>query len=105
MIRMARAAGKPIITATQMLDSMTDSPVPTRAEVADVANAVFDGTDAVMLSEESTLGDYPIEAVTVMKTIAKETEGDCPERETVRVNKNGDTSITDSVTSSVKNCT
>ncbi len=74
IIRMCRAAGKPVITATQMLDSMTDAPVPTRAEVADVANAVFDGTDAVMLSQESAVGIDPINVVETMATIAKRAE-------------------------------
>lgn len=70
MIRKCRALGKPVITATQMLDSMTDSPVPTRAEVADVANAVFDGTDAVMLSQESAVGYDPVNVVRTMAEIA-----------------------------------
>jgi pyruvate kinase len=74
IIRMCRAAGKPVITATQMLDSMTDAPVPTRAEVADVANAVFDGTDAVMLSQESAVGSDPVNVVHTMATIAKRAE-------------------------------
>ncbi|MEI6042219.1 MAG: pyruvate kinase [bacterium] len=74
IIKKANEAGKPVVTATQMLESMIKSPVPTRAEVSDIANAILDGTDAVMLSEESTLGDYPIEAVEMMSTIALKVE-------------------------------
>lgn len=80
IIRLACQSAKPVITATQMLRSMVSSPRPTRAEVADVANAILDGTDALMLSEETAMGDYPIDAVRMLDRIAKATEAHIEER-------------------------
>ena len=76
LVRKCRAAAKPVIVATQMLESMIESPMPTRAEVSDVATAIYEGTDAIMLSAESAAGDYPIEAVQTMNNVAVEVEMD-----------------------------
>jgi pyruvate kinase len=75
MIALANSKGKPVITATQMLNSMVENPTPTRAEVNDIANAIFDGTDAVMLSNETAVGKFPVESVEMMRSIILETEG------------------------------
>src|SRR5438270_7377056 len=81
LLRIAGRLARPSITATQMLDSMVNSTRPTRAEVADVANAILDGTDAVMLSQETAIGSYPVEAVAMMASVAEKTERVLPYRD------------------------
>jgi pyruvate kinase len=87
LIRQCRARGKPVIVATQMLDSMVAHPTPTRAEASDVAHAVYDGADAVMLSAESASGQYPVESVAMMRRIIEKVENDPFFRRTLLVNQ------------------
>ncbi|MBI1953979.1 MAG: pyruvate kinase [Proteobacteria bacterium] len=87
IIRNCRKAGKPVIVATQMLDSMVHNPFPTRAEASDVATAIYDGVDAVMLSAESASGDYPIESVSIMDRIIKRVEQDPTYRQMLDTNR------------------
>ena len=97
MIKKCNEAGKPVITATQMLDSMMRNPRPTRAEVTDVANAIYDGTDAIMLSGETAAGKYPAEAVKTMATIAKRAEEDIDYNEMIKAKEITDITVTNAI--------
>ena len=97
MIKKCNQLGKPVITATQMLDSMMRNPRPTRAEVTDVANAIYDGTDAIMLSGETAAGKYPVEAVKTMATIAKRTEETLKYNELLKKRKIEDVTVTNAI--------
>ena len=103
LVRGARAAAKPVIVATQMLESMIESPVPTRAEVSDVATAIYEGADAIMLSAESAAGSYPIEAVTMMNNVAISVESDPTYRQVIEASRTANrASVADAIVAAAR---
>ena len=103
IIRTCRELGKPVVVATQMLESMITSPVPTRAEVSDVAGAIYDGVDAVMLSAESAAGQYPVQAVSMMDRILRATENDPLQQVTMQaVQAYRDTTTQDAISAAIR---
>ena len=103
LIRKCRAAAKPVIVATQMLESMTQNPTPTRAEVSDVATAIYEGADAVMLSAESAAGQFPVESVETMNNVAISVENDPTYRQVIEASRRGErNTVADAITSAAR---